>query len=450
MTPSPDPAPRRGSRRWLRDLFSMLPRRLRFAAYRALVSCDPAPDARLELKIAETEAELEACFALLHDAYVASGFMGPHPSGLRVTPYHVLPTTTTLCAKFDGQVVGTLSIVREGVFGFPLQSAFDLSTIRAREGRIAEISALAVHPSFRKTGGMVLFPLMKFMFEYCTRFFDTRHLVIAVHPSRIELYEALLMFERLPSHTVDRYDFAGGAPAIGATLDLQAAPQHFEELYGGRSSRRDLHRYFTATRLSNIRLPVRGYFTTNDPVMTPALLDHFFNRRTRVLAELDPRRLRLLHAIYHGAPWQHVLPAPPPEEKGHVLRRHPRFSLRCPATISHEVGHTRAKQRGTLIELSMHGFQARTIRPLQVGTRCQVEVQLAEGLFSVVDAVLVRNVASGSGHFHGFHVDAPDAAWRRCVQALQGSQTHADLASAAPAQAAKAEVEETPVRLLAV
>ncbi len=93
--------------------------------------------------------------------------------------------------------MGTLSIVREGVFGFPLQSVFDLSTLRAQPGRIAEISALAVHPTFRKTGGTVLFPLMKFMYEYCTRFFDTRHLVIAVNPNRVELYESLLFFRRL-------------------------------------------------------------------------------------------------------------------------------------------------------------------------------------------------------------------------------------------------------------
>jgi hypothetical protein len=57
-------------------------------------------------------------------------------------------------------------------------------------------------------------------------------------------------------------------------------------------------------------------------------------------------------------------------------------------------------------------------------------VTLGEGLRSLVEAVLVRNVASGSGHFHGFRVDAPDAAWRQCVLALQRSQTHADLPAA--------------------
>jgi len=105
----------------LRKLFGVLPSRLRFKIYRQMVECDPAPDLRLELKIADTQEELEACFKLLHGAYVSSGFMLPDPSGMRITIYHSLPTTTTLCAKYDGKVVGTISMIREGVFGFPLQ-----------------------------------------------------------------------------------------------------------------------------------------------------------------------------------------------------------------------------------------------------------------------------------------------------------------------------------------
>ena len=102
---------RKAWRDGLRKAFSLFPRSLRFAIFRSFVACDPAPDKRLVLKIAETREELEACFKLLHDAYVSSGFMKPAPSGLRATIYHALPTTTTLCAKFDGQVVGTLGVI---------------------------------------------------------------------------------------------------------------------------------------------------------------------------------------------------------------------------------------------------------------------------------------------------------------------------------------------------
>ena len=117
----------------LRKAFSLFPRPVRFSIYRSFVDCDPSPDAQLVLKIAETKEELEACFKLLHDAYVSSGFMQPAASGMRVTIYHALPTTTTLCAKYDGEVVGTISLIRESVFGFPLQAIFDLNAVRAKK-----------------------------------------------------------------------------------------------------------------------------------------------------------------------------------------------------------------------------------------------------------------------------------------------------------------------------
>ena len=71
-------------RQSLRLVFGALPTGIRFAFYRAMVDCDPEPDARLELKIAETEQELEDCFRILHDAYVGSGFMKPDLSGMRI------------------------------------------------------------------------------------------------------------------------------------------------------------------------------------------------------------------------------------------------------------------------------------------------------------------------------------------------------------------------------
>ena len=246
---------RRGLRATARQMLGLLPRESRFQLYRWLATCDPRPDADFELKIADTQEELEACFRILHDAYVAEGFMAPDPSGLRVTVYHALPTTTTLCAKYKGRVVGTISIIREGVFGFPLQTIFDLSELRASRGQIAEVSALAIDPHFRRTGGQVLFPLMKFMYEYCREYFDTRHIVIAVNPAKIELYESLLFFERLEAKVVDNYDFANGAPAVGASLDLQLAQERFRATYDGRPERKNLYRYFVENRMANIRWP---------------------------------------------------------------------------------------------------------------------------------------------------------------------------------------------------
>lgn len=415
-----------------RAALGLLPRDWRFALFRRFVDCDPAPGPELELKIADTAEELEACFRLLHDAYVASGFMKPDPSGLRVTMYHALPTTTTLCAKVNGRVVGTMSLIREGVFGFPLQQVFDLGAVRAKEGRIAEISALAVHPDFRKTGGRILFPLMKFMYEYCTEYFDTRHLVIAVNPNKIEMYESLLFFQRLQAKVVDSYDFANGAPAVGATLDLVQARVQFEQVYGARSERKNLFRYFCETRLPNIQAPARRYHTTNDPVMTGEMIDLFFNRKTQVFNSLDERKKLLLRSIYDLDAYAPVLPVVGQRTRVlEALRQHQRYSINCPAQLLVQSYGDSLRFELRVIELSMSGCQAECRMPLPEGTRGRLVVELGAGLRSEVEAVAVRRTATQAGVYYGFRVPLPDAGWAACVQALQSGQTHADLAPVA-------------------
>jgi hypothetical protein len=424
-------SPRRGIQQALRRLFAILPRRQRFAVYRAFVDCDPAPSDRLQLKIAETREELEACFTLLHDAYVESGFMKPDPSGMRVTIYHALPTTTTLCAKYDGRVVGTMSLIRDSALGFPLQSIFDLTGVRAKEGNIAEVSALAIHRDFRKTGGTILFPLMKFMYEYCTTFFDTRHLVIAVNPNRIELYESLLFFERLTANVVEKYDFANGAPAIGACLDLRAAPGIFAGIYGRKSPKKNLHAYFTEISLPNIQLPNRRYFTTNDPVMTPDLLDHFFNVRTDVFAKLNDHKKTLLHSIYNLPEYQQVLPAIPVRPgKGVQLRQHHRYLFKCPGQLTVMESGQKREYPLQVVEVSWYGFQAlaKTALPLNIWT--EATIQLGRREISIVKAMAVRDKINGFNGFYGFNLGEPDLVWRKFVNALRSGKTHGDLENA--------------------
>lgn len=415
----------------LRKIFSFLPRGARFAIYRSFVDCDANPDPRLVLKIAETREDLEACFRLLHDAYVGSGFMKPDPSGMRVTLYHALPTTTTLCAKFDGEVVGTISLIRESVFGFPLQAVFDLSQVRAHTGHIAEVSALAVHPKFRKTGGAILFPLMKFMYDYCTTFFDTRHLVIAVNPNRIEMYESLLFFDRLSENSVTNYDFANGAPAVGASLDLYHAPDIFERAYGRKTLRRNLHNYFVKTVLPNIVVPNRRYFTTNDPVMTADLLDYFFNQRTQVFSKLDSRKKYLLHSIYDLATYRSVLPdLASGVADQYPLRQHQRYSVNCPGILHVQASKKHETYKLKVVELSEYGFQALSPAPLPINTWGEARIQLGKSEKSTIKVMAVRDKANGFTGFYGFTIGEPDLPWRKFVNALRVGTTNEDLENA--------------------
>uniref|UniRef100_Q47JF3 N-acyl amino acid synthase FeeM catalytic core domain-containing protein n=1 Tax=Dechloromonas aromatica (strain RCB) TaxID=159087 RepID=Q47JF3_DECAR len=412
-----------------RKLFSMLPQKSRHNVYRSLVDCNPDPNKRLVLKIAESKEELEACFKLLHDAYVSSGFMTPDPSGMRVTIYHALPTTTTLCAKYDDQVVGTLSLIRESAIGFPLQRIFDLTGVREKEGQIAEVSALAVHPRFRRTGGTILFPLMKFMYEYCTTFFDTRHLVIAVNPRHIEMYESLLFFKRLTANVVENYDFVNGAPAVGATLDLKHAPEILRKAYAGKAPNRNLYHYFLETKLANIQIPHRRFFTTNDPVLTPELIDYFFNKKTSVFADLSDRKKALLHLIYDLPEYRKILPAIPDKGEGVVqqIRQHRRFSVKCPAKLANSTAFIDKPISVEVNEVSRYGFRARVAQQIPAEVWLNATVQLGLNEISRLTVQAVQETDVDDQHYCGFRIGEPDLVWRKFVTALYEGHTHTDL-----------------------
>ncbi len=416
-------------RRSLRKAFSLFPKSIRYRIYRSFVALDDKPDARLVLKIAETREELEACFKLLHDAYVSSGFMKASTSGMRITIFHALPTTTTLCAKFDGVVVGTISLIRESVFGFPLQSIFDLSQVRAKKGKIAEVSALAIDPKFRHGGGFVLFPLMKFMYEYCTTFFDTRHLVIAVNPNRIEMYESLMYFERLTGKPITNYDFANGAPAVGATLDLKTAPSAMKKAYGGKGPRKDLYAYYRKLKLPNLQLPNRRFYTTNDPVMTPALLNYFFNQRTQVFNQLDDREKALLYSIYNLPEYDQYLPVGfADSDSGKTGRQFQRFSFKFSGVFTLEISAQLENHELTMIDCSRFGFLAHAKAPITTQVWGDAVLRLGPDEISRVRALAVAGKKAAG--FYGFKIAEPDLVWRKFVTTLESGTTHSDMQDA--------------------
>jgi len=422
--------------RTLAEVDSKPSRKDRLEGLRSFADCDPAPSDRLVLKIAETQEELEACYSVLHDAYVDNGFMKPDPSGMRVTIYHALPTTTTLCAKYDGEVVGTVSLIRESALGFPMQRIFDLTGVREQEGQIAEASALAIRRDFQKIGG-ILFPLMKFLYAYCTTFFDTRHIVIAVNPSHIKMYESLLLFRRLTATTVEHYDFVNGAPAIGATLDLKALPELYLKHYGTKPPRRNLHAYFVQLELPNIQFPSRRFFTTNDPVLTPELLDHFFNVRTRTFEKLSERKKALLYTIYDLPAYRAVLPVPFAKSNSDALasegslRHHLRFSVKCPGQITYKTAEGESEKIAIrVVEVSAAGFLAVAHTLLPINTSCEATIKLGQSEVSHVSALIVWEKRSGAKGHYGFKLGQPDLAWRKFVSALCSGTIYSDLDNA--------------------
>ncbi len=278
------------------------------AAIRLLAKINPEwPSESLEIKIADSESELADAYRLLHDSYVNAGFMSPQPCGMRVLPQHLLPQTTTIVAKWDGQVIGTLSLIRDNAFGLPMEKIFGLEQRRAGSRRLAEVSSLAIDPKYRGQANQALFPLFRFVYQYAKHYFGTHEFVIAVNPSTVDMYLGFMCFEKLPAPTKS-YDFVKGAPAVGLYLNFETCEDRWRKKFGARKTSSNFHKYWTEIPIDeNNRLPKRAYHTSSDPILTPKLLSEFFLDKAQLARKLTFTEIQVLMTVYPFLDYHKVL-----------------------------------------------------------------------------------------------------------------------------------------------
>lgn len=386
----------------------MLPEPVRIAAVRKLARINSAwPSPSLEIKIADTEEELACAYRLLHASYVDAGFMTPDPSGMRVLPQHMLPETTTIVAKWDGNIIGTLSLIRDNPLGLPIDKIFDISTRRAGGRRIAEVSSLALDPRFRGQANRALFPLFRFVYHYARHYFGTSEFVIAVNPSTVDMYLSLMCFERLSSKTKS-YDFVNGAPAVGLFLDFESCEEKWKKAFAHLPEARNFLKYWSEipTHPGN-RLPIRRYHSSSDPIVTPELLGNFFMEKAQLARRLKYEEIQVLRSAYPYPEFEAVLKP--------LLEFVPRKTLRMATQMKAEIGPDRIS--GEVWNVSREGVLLRAQRNcLAIGQA----VELAIWLNSTTKTKLQTRVrwSSPEGLF-GLQITLPSVEWARMIEFLE-------------------------------
>ena len=175
-----------------------------------------------QYKIAEGREERMSAYRLLHDGYVTKGLMVPNPSGLRVTPWQLQPSTQTYVAVEQGQVVYTMSLVFADAGMLPLEDLYveEVAQIRATYGSVAEVTCLSSCPDHSRKKSFELFVnLVSLMFQQA-RHLGLDALAIAVHPRHASFYARQLGFElQGPQRT---YPLVEDKPAQLCTHDFKA------------------------------------------------------------------------------------------------------------------------------------------------------------------------------------------------------------------------------------
>lgn len=269
-----------------RQLLQLLPKKMRHDLYRRQLELPWEPDEDICFKLVSDTHEFMGALSVLHDCYVEKGFMDRDPQGIRITPYHLLANTLTAVAVQKGQVVATMSIIRDNPIGLPMDKSFDLAPLRKNGEILCEISGLAIHHKFRGNGGKLLHSLIRFLWRYAFESFGVDRYVIAVNPSMVELYEAFYLFEPLPvAHIVNKYDFVKGAPAVALSLPTMTSYDLIKDVYGGKPIERNLYQFMQVSHHKTELYIPNEYFKVAQSIMSP----EFVRDLAQIIPDLHER-----------------------------------------------------------------------------------------------------------------------------------------------------------------
>lgn len=271
---------------------------------RELMDVETEPPAGLEIKLADTQDEILESYRILHDAYVEQGYITASANGKRIIKHFCLPTTSTIVAKINGQVVGTLSIIQRTNLGLPFENIYQIPE-EYKKSRIAEVSSLAIDSKFRLKGGAIFLPMCKFFYEYVANFLLIDRVYISVIPGASKYYESILLFDRLTSKPI-KYTTVD-ASVVVLTADLAGLKKRFISVYAKKSDKKNLYKYFVETKLKSLVFPEREYYKFFDNCLSPENFTDFFIKESSILNNLTNDERKFISSFLPPGSFQEII-----------------------------------------------------------------------------------------------------------------------------------------------
>ena len=147
-------------------VFRSLPKKLSHRLIRQTLDLNlAAKNSAICFEVATSIEDMRDALKLLQLSFEREGYAKKTPSGMRLTPYHLLPETLVLIAKKMGRVVATMSLIPRTDFGVPLEACFDIQNLLSGRKKVIEVSSFAIDPDVAGQRGEVLYNLLKFMYH---------------------------------------------------------------------------------------------------------------------------------------------------------------------------------------------------------------------------------------------------------------------------------------------
>jgi hypothetical protein len=189
----------------------------------------------IELKVASNRHERQQAFELIYDSYLRAGLCEKNEAGMRATEYQLLPTTDVFTATLRGEVISTVSLVRDGELGLPMESVFPdvVAERRAAGMRVAEVSCLADRRCETGRFFELFCELSRLMAQLAIKQGVDEFLVV-VHPRHAAIYRRFMAFRRVGERR--DYKTVCGNPAVALVLNFADAkinsPEPWQRFFG--------------------------------------------------------------------------------------------------------------------------------------------------------------------------------------------------------------------------
>ncbi|MCX6109059.1 MAG: hypothetical protein NTZ90_05575, partial [Proteobacteria bacterium] len=269
--------------------------------YRRMVRLDDLGAGGVVVRGARGEAEHAAAFRLLHEAYVEAGYMTRDASGMRLSPYQLVPMARTVVAVVDGVVVATCGLIPDSPLGLPMDSVFDLGHLRRAGGRYGELSALAVKTRYRGQLGRLLFPMIRYLFDY-GKVLGLDGLVFCVQPRHFDFYRAFLHAQPLPKGYAAHYGAVSGAPAQAGRMHFADSLRWGQRRYRNAPSSRNVYDYLVKRNLAHVESPEYP----GAPVLSAAAIQALFGAPGGVIDRLTDAQRQALLEQYPSADYRQL------------------------------------------------------------------------------------------------------------------------------------------------
>lgn len=198
----------------------------------------------LTFSLARSRDDLTQAFRLVFEMYRTAGLVGDKPSGTRLTPYHLLPTTEVLVAKLDQVATTTVSMIGDGYLGLPMESMYpsQLNELRKQGLNIAEIGCLADRRN-SPVRFIETFAELGRLLGQVARARGIDAFVVALHPKHARLYKRVMGFRQIGD--LSDCPYANGNPAVALLLkfDEHEGTPLYDRYFGNPYPQKDLALY---------------------------------------------------------------------------------------------------------------------------------------------------------------------------------------------------------------